>query len=107
MASITVRAIVGEDRELRLTLPEGIPTGPVEVTITATNAPPPVQPGRQLTREEAGAILAAAGGLSTGHDAPPNAAQLTPEEAEALDRLFSGEPAMATLISEDRGERWD
>lgn len=107
MVSVTVKAIVDEARQLHITVPDDMPPGPVEVTITPVAAVPPITPGAELTREQARAILLEAGLLSTGYHAPPGAVRLTAEEEEELGRLYGGAPDMATLISQDREERWD
>ena len=106
MATVTVQAILGEDRQLHITLPEDIPAGPVEVTITST-APreQSVAPGAELTREQLRALLAEAGALSTKRYAPPDASPLTDEEREALGTLPPGAPDTWQLIDEDRGPR--
>ena len=57
MDTITLTAVVGEDRRLVIDLPPDAPTGPIEVTIRAATP----QPEKQLTREEARARLRAAG----------------------------------------------
>jgi hypothetical protein len=103
MASVTIKAIVEEDRQLHIALPDEMPLGPVEITIKSV---PEIVLGGELTREQARAILAAAGLLGTG-PYPPGTVRLTEEEQEELGRLFGGEPDMATLISQDRDERWD
>lgn len=64
MIQVTISAIVGEDRQLHITLPDDFPLGPVEVTITPLRAEPdegddklnPLPPGAsdasQLKAEE-------------------------------------------------------
>lgn len=107
MVEVTIKAIVEEDRRLHLALPEDMPVGPVEVTVRSVPEAPVITPGAELTRDQARAILAAAGLLSTGRIAPPDAVRLTDEEREELALLFGGEPDMATLIAQDRDEQWD
>ena len=107
MVTVTVQAIVDEARQLHIVVPDELPLGPVEVLITTLPVAPRPIPGAELTREQARAILLEAGLLSTAYHAPPNAVRLTAEEEEELGRLYGGEPDMATLISQDREERWD
>jgi hypothetical protein len=107
MTIITVKAILDKDRQLHIGLPDEMPPGPVEVTVKSLPDMPHIAPGGELTRDQARALLAAAGLLATGPYAPPGTVRLTEEEEEELGRLFGGEPDMATLISQDRDERWD
>ena len=71
MISVTVKGIVAEDRRLTIELPEGMPSGPVEVTITSVTPDANASPEVELTREQLQALLAADGLLATGPYAPP------------------------------------
>lgn len=107
MASITIQATIGEDRQLHITLPEEVQPGPVEVTITSATPLPPLAPGEELTTAQWRERLAAAGLISTARYAPPGTKPLSEEEREELGRLFGGEPSLSDMIIEDRRERWD
>ena len=107
LVSVTPKGIISADRQLAITLPEDLPAGAVEVTITTTPTPAAVPTGGALTREQARAILLAAGLFSTAYHAPPGAVRLTDEEEEELSRLPEWAPDTATLIAEGRDERWD
>ena len=103
MVTVTVQAIVGNDRQLTIVLPDEVPAGAVEVTITAIPASPDIAPGGELTRDRLRTLLAAEGALSTTRYAPPDATPLTDEEREELGRLPPGSPDTSQLIDEDRG----
>ena len=101
MKTVTLRATVDEERQLRVDVPAEIPIGPVELVIRSLADAPPK--GTELTRETARAKLAARGLLAAGQYAPPDAAPLSTEERELIGRLFAGAGPLATLIDEDRG----
>jgi hypothetical protein len=105
MRTVTLKAIIGEDRHLAIDLPDEIPAGPIEVTIQPV--PPPIEsvPEGEMTRERARALLAAAGRLSTAKHAPPDAVPLTDEEREEIGREFGALGPVSELIIEDRGSR--
>ncbi len=105
MVSITVKGIITEDRQLVVVLPDNLPPGPVEVTITTLPISPDLAPSGELTRERLRALLAAEGALVTTRYAPPGAVPLTDEEREELGRLPPGAPDTSQLIDEDRGPR--
>jgi hypothetical protein len=105
--SVTLKAVVDEERQLHLVLPDDMPLGPVEVTVKSVPDLRGILLGPDLTREQARAILAEAGLLSTAHYASPDAALLAAEEQEEPIRLPDGAPDTSTLIEESRRERWD
>ena len=107
MTLVTIKAVVEEDRQLHLALPEDMPLGPVEITVRPVSVATEIVPGPELTREQWRELFAAAGMLSTGRYAPPDAKPLSEEEREELAQLYSGEPSVSDMIIEDRRERWD
>ncbi len=70
MYSITVTAMLNQDRHLELDLPAEIPAGPVEVTVRPIDALPTDVPA--MSRDAARQRLQAAGILSTARYAPSN-----------------------------------
>ena len=105
MVSVTVKGIINAQRQLEIALPDDLPAGAVEVTITPVVAVPALAPGEELTRERVRALLAAEGALVTTRYAPPGAVPLTDEERDELGRLSPGAPDTSQLIDEDRGPR--
>ncbi len=101
MKSVTLRATVDEERQLRVDVPAEIPIGPVELVIRSFADAP--SEGAELTRETARAKLAARELLGARRYAPPDAVPLSAEERERIGRLFAGDEPLATLIDEDRG----
>ena len=77
------------------------------VTITPLLEVLEIVPGAELTRDQARAILAAAGLLSTWRFAPSDTEPLSEEEREELAQLYGGEPSVSDMIIEARRERWD
>ena len=61
--------------------------------------------GDELTREQARAIMAAAGALRTMRYAPPGVTPLSEEEREEYGRLEPGSPSILQLVNESRGPR--
>lgn len=100
MATITLSAVVGEDRRLVIDLPADTPVGQVELTIRPLNETPPENPAREAAR----AKLLAAGFLVTSIHAPEGVVPLTPEERMRIGKLPPGARPSDELISEDRGE---
>ena len=107
MTLVTIKAIVEEDRQLHLALPEDMPLGPVEVIVKPMPEVSGIDLGPKVSREQARAILAGAGLLSTERYASPDAELLAAEEQEEPLRLPDGAPDTSTLIEESRRERWD
>jgi hypothetical protein len=102
MNSVTLKATVSEDHRLIIDLPGDIPPGPVEVMIRpASNKATRSKP---LTREEARAILLAAGFLVTDLHIPDGIEPLTPDELLDIGSLPDDAPPSEKLIDEDRGE---
>ncbi len=101
MKTVTLRATVDEERQLRVDVPAEIPIGPVELVIRSLADAP--SEGTGLTRETARAKLAALGLLGAGQYAPPDAVPLSAEERERIGQLFAGIEPLAALIDEDRG----
>lgn len=94
---ITFQAEVDQSR--RLTLPDDVPLGPVEVIIR------PLAATFDDEREAFRAKLRALGLLAEGPFAPPDAVELSEVEREAIGRLFIGQRSMDALIDEDRRDR--
>jgi hypothetical protein len=107
MTLVTLKAILDEDRQLHITLPDEMPPGPVEVTVKSVPAQSGIALGPEVSREQARAILAQAGLLSMARYASSNADQLAAEEQEEPISLPEGAPDTSTLIEESRRERWD
>ena len=101
MKTVTLRATVDEERQLKVDVPAEIPAGPVELVIRSLADAP--SEGTELTRETARAKLAARGLLAAGLYAPPDAVPLSAEERERIARLFTGNEPLSALIDEDRG----
>ena len=107
MVLVKFDATVEEDRQLHISLPDDMPLGPVEVIVKTVPGVSSAAIGLDLSREQARAILAEAGLLSTARYASPDAARLAAEEQEEPLRLPDGAPDTSTLIEESRRERWD
>src|SRR3712207_1551351 len=101
--SITLNAVVGEERQITIQLPEDMPLGPVEVTVTPQAMSDTEIP--ELTRETARQKLAEAGFLSALSYAPPDTTALTSEEREHIGGLFASTEPLSTIIDADRGAR--
>jgi hypothetical protein len=101
MKPITLSAVVGEDRRLIIDLPPDTPVGPVELVVRPTTIPAPRS--GNMTREEARAILLAAGSLVTTIRAPEGTVPLTPEEILEIGKLPPGARPSEELVDEDRG----
>jgi hypothetical protein len=107
MTLVTIKAILDQDRQLLITVPDDMPLGPVEVTVKSIPAASGPALGPAVSRDEARAILAEAGLLSTARYASPDAARLAAEEQEEPLRLPDDAPDTSALIEESRRERWD
>ncbi|MEO8610887.1 MAG: hypothetical protein ABI690_23520 [Chloroflexota bacterium] len=101
MKPITLSAVVGEDRRLIIDLPSDTPVGQVELVIRPAMAMPPSS--ANMTREEARAILLAAGSLVTTIHAPEGTVPLTPEQILEIRKLPPGARSSDELVDEDRG----
>jgi hypothetical protein len=101
MKTVTLRAMVDEERQLRVDVPAEIPIGPVELVIRSLAGTP--SEGTALTGDTDRAKLAAHGLLAAGPYAPPDAVSLSAEERDRIGRLFTGSEPLAALIDEDRG----
>ena|SRR5215207_2340423 len=104
MKPITLNATVDENHRLVIEVPEDIPVGEVEVTITPKLEIPASQ-SDTLTHEEIRTKLLTAGLLTLTPVAPPDAEELSEEEEEALAQRISGGRSFADYIDEDREER--
>jgi len=102
MVAIRLSAVVDDDHQLTVKVPEDIPVGPVELLIQVP------EPGKSLpinpAREAAKAKLAAAGLLSTAHNPPSGMRIPTREEILAAGVLLPGARPLEDLINEDRDE---
>src|SRR5579871_4032672 len=102
MEPITIEAEVGQDHRLIQPLPPEVPVGRVRLIIQPV-AEPAAAVKKPLTREEARAILLAAGKLVTDLRAPEGTIALTPEEILQIGQLPPGARTSEELIDEDRG----
>lgn len=106
MVVIRLPAVITEDRQLIVQLPNDVPTGAVEVVIHTQDAPQ-AEEGEIVNgaREAARAKLAAAGALSKIYDSLPNDLKpLTVEERIRIGTLPPRARPSEELISEDRDE---
>jgi hypothetical protein len=102
MDAITIEAEVGQDHRLVDALPPEVPVGRVKLIIEPVEeSSAPAK--RPLTREEARAILLAAGKLVTDIHAPEGTVALTPEELLRVGQLPPGARSSDELVDEDRG----
>ena len=102
MEPITIEAEVGQDHRLVQPLPPEVPVGRVRLVIQPVTEPPTAVK-KPLTREEARAILLAAGKLVTDIHAPEGTVALTPEERFRIAQLPPGARSSDELVDEDRG----
>jgi hypothetical protein len=103
MAAIRLSALVTEDRQLIVQIPEDIPAGPVELVIQVLEAPTStavINPAREAAR----AKLAAAGMLSHTHRLPDGMIPPTEEEMLKAGILPPGARPSEELINEIREE---
>lgn len=103
MVAIKLSAIVGEDRQLNIKLPDDIPAGPIELVIRPAAVPPSVDPTSE--REVVRAKLMAAGILATPEElgVPENIQPVSDKEIEQLGKMPPGARPSEELIDEDRG----
>lgn len=80
MVAVKMNAVVDEQHNLIIQLPDDMPTGQVEVIVRSLEQEPPPAPTQPLTREAARAKLLAAGRLSTGWHEPEGFVPLTEAE---------------------------
>jgi hypothetical protein len=96
METITLTAVVGEDRRLVIDLPKDTPTGPVELVIRSASSNP--------AREAARAKLLAAGALATNFGISDELQPISDEEIRRLGIMAPGARPSEELINEDRGD---
>ena len=101
MKTVTLRATVDEERQLRVDVPAEIPIGPVELVIRSLADASCEE--TELTRDTARSKLAARGLLGAGPYAPLDAVPLSADEQKRIGQLFAGTEPLAILIDEDRG----
>lgn len=101
MTTVRLSALVTEDHELNVKVPENIPPGRVELVIEL----PETTISPNSAREAARAKLAAAGLLVTEHYLAPGTRIPTDEEVRAAGILPPGARPSEELIDEDRNER--
>jgi hypothetical protein len=99
MVAIRLSAIVGEDRQVVVQLPDDTPLGTVELEVRLLETPALDQ------REELRAQLMAVGLLATFDDLDDDAEYISDEELEELVTLPPGALTSEQLIDEDRGPR--
>lgn len=102
MVAIRLSAVVDDDHQLTVKVPEDIPVGPVELLIQVPE--PGKSPPINAAREAAKAKLAAAGLLSTAHNPPPGMRIPTREEVLAAGIQPPGVRPSEELVNEDRNE---
>jgi hypothetical protein len=102
MVAVKLSAVVGEDRQLVIHVPDEVPLGPVELVIQSTQVQPVTSPNS--VREAARAKLMAAGILLTHVEVPEDAVPLTLEERRRIGKMPPGSRLSEELIDEDRGE---
>jgi hypothetical protein len=103
MVAVRLSAVINEDRELIVKLPDNIPSGPVELLIQLpeTGDAITINPAREAAR----AKLVAAGLLSTAHRLPSGTRIPTDAEVRAAGILPPGAKSSEELIDEDRNEK--
>jgi hypothetical protein len=101
MVAVKLSAVVGEDRQLVIQVPDEVPLGPVELVIQPQDLP---APSSNPAREAARAKLLAAGVLLTHIEVPEDAVPLTLEERLRIGKMPPGARSSEELIDEDRGE---
>ncbi len=103
MVAVRLSAVVTEDRELIVQVPNEIPAGPVELLIQTSQ---PLSPFiDNPARETARAKLAAAGLLSNIHRLPLGTRIPTDDEVREAGILPPGARPSEDLIKDDRNER--
>ncbi len=102
MDSVTLSAVIGEDRRLIIDLPPDTPTGEVELTIRASQKS--IDKLSNPATETARAKFIAVGALSTAHQAPVGFVPLTLIDRMSIGKLPAHARPSKELIDEDRGE---
>src|SRR5688572_24549824 len=100
MNQITIPIVIDEHRRVVIDIPDDVPLGAAQVTITPVEASPSQTP---LTWETARARLLAGGALSTGYELPPDAIVLSDAEIYALTKDIVLPKSLDEMIDEDRG----
>lgn len=103
MVAIKLSAIVGEDRQLNIKLPDDIPAGPIELVIRpAVNQSADPNSPREIARAE----LMAAGILATPErlGIPTNITPLPLSERLRIGKMPPNARPSEQLIDEDRGD---
>jgi hypothetical protein len=102
MVAVRLSAVINEDRELLVKLPDDIPSGPVELVIQLPESASklPYNQAREIARVK----LAAAGLLSSAHQLLPDTPIPTDEEVRAAGILPANARPSEELIDEDRNE---
>lgn len=102
MTQIRVRTQVGENREIRVRLPDDVPIGMVDVIIEYLTLP---KSETELTREQVRRRLDETGVLMY-FTLPQDAVELSEEEAERLAHLLTNpERSSLDYINQDREDR--
>ena len=104
MDAIRLTAVITEDHELTVKVPDNIPPGEVELLIQVPSQGSSTP--TNLARATARAKLAAAGILSTAVRLPSSAILPTEAELDAAGKLPSNSRLSEDLINEDRDEQW-
>jgi len=101
MVAVKLSAVVGEDRQLVIHVPDEVPLGPVELVIQSTQEAPisSSNPAREAARIK----LLAAGVLLTHIEVPEDAVPLTLEERLRIGTMPPEARPSEELIDEDRG----
>ncbi|MBX3080025.1 MAG: hypothetical protein KF716_00230 [Anaerolineae bacterium] len=103
MNSITIPIIIDEHRRVVIDIPDDVPLGAAEITITPVVPPTDKAP---LTWEAARAKLLAGGALSIHqYELPEGAVRLTDEEIQELTKDVILPKSLDEMIDEDRGPR--
>jgi hypothetical protein len=101
MVAVKLLAVVGEDRQLVIHVPDEVPLGPVELVIHSTQESP--APSSNPDREAARAKLLAADVLLTHVEVPEDAVPLTLQERLRIGKMPPGVRPSEELTDEDRG----
>lgn len=101
MNTIRLTAVITEEHELNLTVPDDVPIGNVEVLIRQMPSTPSNNPAREAARTK----LAAAGLLSSASYLPPGTRIPSDAEVAAAGILPPNVRPSEALVSEDRDER--
>jgi hypothetical protein len=101
MVAVKLSAVVGEDRQLVIHVPDEVPLGPVELVIQSAQKSP--VSSSNPARDAARAKLLAAGILRTHVDVPEDAVPLTLEQRLRIGKMPPEARPSEELIDEDRG----